>query len=262
MTAVVPLLNLTMPGFGIETLGHLVRSLSWPRAGVHLALVGRRPRGWRRAAAWCRRACRRREDRLHRLAEGSLSAADAKRVLGRLGLHGHWLESDEVMRKLRLELRPELPLAIIARILISPRTLPEPGGDWLNLHPGLLPGCAGASPAPYIFLDRVGGCTIHRMAAQVDAGSIVELAPMPGPLGADIGEYFFERLPVRAAGRLADLLRRRGAGQARPELGAPGVQVLRHCSSKRLAADRRLDWRWNAERLCAGFARWPLATGT
>lgn len=249
MTASGPLLILTMPGFGIQVLRHLVLAAAWPQDGVTIALVGERPPRWRRAAAWSRRAWQRPEDRLHPMADGTLMAHDAERFLQTQGRSWCWLASDDAVREQRARLQPALTVTITSRILFSARTLANGGGDWLNVHPGLLPEYAGAAPAPFMFFDGVGGCTIHVMAAKVDAGAPVDRAPMSGPLGRDGAEYFFERLPVHTAGRLAAMLSAWAVGEAWPRADTLAPQVLRQCSSRRLAAARRLDWSWSSERM-------------
>jgi len=249
------LLILTMPGFGIETLRHLVDHPAWPVEGVTVDLVGQRPPAWRRAAAWVRRALQQPADRLHPLADGTLAAGAAERFLRQQHLAWQWLPDDEAVRHRRAMLRPGLTLTITSRVLFSARTLADWPGDWFNVHPGLLPYYAGASPGPYMFADGVGGCTIHRMAARVDAGTVLECAPMSEPLGEDGGAYFFERLPVHTAARVGALLERWQAGESWTESPQPDPSALRYCSSKRLAHDRQLDWRWQPQRM----VRWVSA---
>ncbi|MBL8349980.1 MAG: hypothetical protein JNL87_06660 [Burkholderiaceae bacterium] len=246
---------LTMPGFGIETLRHLVAHPAWSPLGVEVGLVGPRPPAWRRAAAWIRRAVQRPADRLHALADGTLAAGAAERFLRRQPIDWRWLPDDEAVRQRRAALRPALTLTITSRVLFSARTLDDTAGDWLNVHPGLLPDYAGASPGPYMFADGVGGCTIHRMAARIDAGAVIDRAPMAEPLGHDGGSYFFQRLPGHTAARVGALLQRWRAGDAIAESGPIDPAALRHCSSRRLARDRRLDWQWSAQRL----VRWVSA---
>lgn len=238
-----PLLILTMPGFGVETLRHLVRWPRWPSLDVIVALIGARPPAWRFAAARLRRNCMRPEDRIHLLADATVCSRTAERWLGEIGWPPQWLADDGQVRRLRLAMRPALTLTLTSRILFSARTLQEPGGDWLNVHPGLLPEYAGAAPGPYMFFDGVGGITIHHMALKVDAGAIVDRAPNAEPLGDDVGEYFFGRLPAHTAARLQSLL---GGWLDSGKLpAAPAAQAgpLHHCTSARLAADRQLDWR-------------------
>jgi methionyl-tRNA formyltransferase len=250
-----PLLVLTMPGFGIEALRHLVAHPAWPEQAVEVGLVGPRPPAWRRIAACARRALQRPADRLHPLADGTLAAGAAERFLRDRHIAWRWLPDDDAVRQWRAMRRPALTLTLTSRVLFSARTLDDTPGDWLNVHPGLLPEYAGASPGPYMFLDGVGGCTIHRMAVRVDAGALIDRAPMPLPLGEDGGIYFFQRLPVHTAARVGALLQRWRAGERWTESPAPDPAALRHCSSKRLARERRLDWRWPAQRL----VRWVAA---
>jgi len=188
------------------------------------------------------------------MADGALSAGAAEKWLRGSGASWQWAADDGEVRALRLHLQPQLTLTITSRVLFSARTLAEPAGLWFNVHPGLLPEYAGASPAPYMYLDGVGGCTIHEMVERIDAGAVIDLAPMAGDLGPDVGEYFFHRLPVHTAQRTAALIERWRLGAPIPRLPAMG-RALRHCSSSRLAVDRRLDWRWPAPRL----ERWVRA---
>jgi methionyl-tRNA formyltransferase len=247
MTASSRLLVLTMPGFGIATLQHLVSLPQWRYMDVHVGVIGPRPASWRRCAAWLRYHARARNDRVHRLTDASLCVASSERFLRRSGAAWQWLGSDDEVRSLRSVLRPALTLTITSRIVFTARTLAEPGGAWFNVHPGLLPDYAGASPAPYMFLDGIGGCTIHQMAERVDAGAVVDLAPMEGEVGRDGGEYFFERLPVHTARRVATLIDR--WHREAPLATVPLRSTLRHCTKARLAFDRRLDWCWPAPRL-------------
>ena len=202
-----------------------------------------------------RRWLRQPADRLHPLADGTLAAARAEAWLRQSCLPWRWLADDEAVAQHRASIRPALTLTITSRILFSERSLNAASGDWFNVHPGLLPRYAGASPGPYMFLDGVGGCTIHRMAVRVDAGSVIDHAPLAQPLGDDGAHYFFEQLPVHTAGRIACLLGHWRTGEPWPVLAPPDPSALRHCSSKRLAHDRRLDWRLAPARV----ARWVVA---
>jgi len=248
------LLVLTMPGFGVATLQHLATLPVWRGLDVCVALVGARPSRWRRLAAKLRRLSQVRSDSLHSMAVGALSAGPAEHWLRGSGALWQWAVDDSEVHALRLRLQPQLTLTITSRVLFSPRTLAEPASPWFNVHPGLLPDYAGASPAPYMYLDGVGGCTIHEMVERVDAGAVIDLAPMAGDLGPEVGAYFFDRLPVHTAQRVAALIERWRVEAPIPRLPATG-RALRHCSSSRLAADRRLDWRWPAQRL----ERWVRA---
>jgi methionyl-tRNA formyltransferase len=254
VTAPHRLLVLTMPGFGVATVQHLATLPAWRGLDVCVALVGARPPRWRRLAAKLRRLSQMESDSVHWMAVGALSAGPAERWLRDSGALWQWAADDSEVHALRLRLQPQLTLTITSRVLFSPRTLAEPAGLWFNVHPGLLPDYAGASPAPYMYLDGVGGCTIHEMVERIDAGAMIDLAPMAEDLGPEVGTYFFQRLPAHTARRVAALIERWRVEAPIPRLSATG-RALRHCSSSRLAADRRLDWRWPARRL----ERWVRA---
>ena len=247
------LLVLTMPGFGVETLRRLELDPRWPTGSLIVAMIGRRPSWVRWLAARARLRWRNLRHPLGSFADGALAAMRARRWLASRGREGAWLARDEDVRRARLAWRPDLTLTITSRIIFSDATLSSGGGDWLNVHPGLLPLYAGASPVPYMFLDGNAGCTIHRMVTGVDAGAVVDSARIEGDLGADGGVLLYELLPRLAAARIVEVLQRWRAGTL--ESRVQDVGALRHRSSAQLQRDRRLDWSWDASLL----ARWVRA---
>jgi methionyl-tRNA formyltransferase len=242
------LLILTMPGFGATATRHLLDLPACRELDVHVALVGTPPARWRRLAAWLRHHARAPGDRVHPLADATLSASPTERWLHQADVTWQWAADDNEVRALRQRLLPELTLTITSRVLFSARTLAEPGGTWLNVHAGLLPDYAGASPAPYMFMDGVGGCTIHEMVERIDAGAVIDLAPMEGDLGPTVGDYYFHRLPMHTARRVAGVIERWRIGTLTCESQTTG-RPLHHRSSSRLASDRQLNWRWPAQRV-------------
>ncbi len=168
------LLVLTMPGFGIETLRRLELDPRWPAASVIVGMIGPRPDWLRWLAARARLQWRELRHPLAEFAEGAVAGMRARRWLESRRREVVWLERDEDVRLARLAWQPALTLTVTSRIIFTEPTLNSGDGDWLNVHPGLLPDYAGASPAPYMFLDRRAGCTIQRMAAGVDAGAVVD----------------------------------------------------------------------------------------
>lgn len=250
-----PLLILTMPGFGTETLRRLAALPEWSAQDVKVGLIGSRPPQWRCAAAALRRIIQPAPKRLHALAESTLAARPAETWLRASGLSWCWLADDAAVARHRAQVAPGLTLTITSRVLFSQQSLNATPGDWFNVHPGLLPEYAGAAPGPYMFLDGLGGCTIHRMTRDVDAGTVIDRAPLESALGEDGADYFFGQLPAHTAARVAKVLRLWRTGAAWPEGPSLAPDQLRHCSSARLARDRQLDWRCAAERI----ARWVAA---
>lgn len=248
-----PLLVLTMHGFGVETLRRLDADPQWPSASVVVGVIGRRP-GWARAWAARVRLWWRGPKHPHAWrAEGALAGHDAARWLASRNYRCHWVATDDDVRRLRTAVAPDLTLTITSRIIFSEQTLAAGRGDWLNVHPGLLPDYAGASPVPYMFIDRRAGCTIHRMAVGVDAGAIVDTAALAGDLGADGGALLYERLPGLAAQRIVAVLEQWRAGRLQSHEQDP--LTLAHRSQAQLRHDRRLRWTMPPESL----VRWVRA---
>jgi methionyl-tRNA formyltransferase len=243
-TASTEVLMLTMPGFGIETLKRLHASPDWRVTDVRVVLIGARPQWTRQVAAWLRLRCTGDSHPRASLADHTLAAAEAARWLEEAGYSFRWLSTDAEVRSLRTQLAPRLTLTITSRLIFSEQTLSCCLNDWWNVHPGILPEYAGASPVPYMYVDRRAGCSIHRMAARVDAGPLLDVAELTGDMGGDGGELLFDRLPELAASRVLALLSIWRSGQTLPELTRSAPLV--HRSAARLARDRRLDWRCDA----------------
>lgn len=249
----IKLLVLTMPGFGLETLRRLHLDPRWPANSVVVGMIGRRP-GWLRwLAARARLLWRGLRHPHAELAEGALAAMQARRWLASRRYECLWLERDEDVRRARAELAPDLTLTITSRVIFTERTVNDGGGEWLNVHPGLLPRYAGASPVPYMFLHGEAGCTIHRMTAGIDAGPVVDSARIDGDLGPDGGTLLYELLPRVAAERIVEVLQRWRDGTLESRSQDPSL--LQHCTSAQLRRDRQLDWSWEAPAL----ARWVHA---
>lgn len=248
-----PLLVLTMPGFGTETLRHLLQLTGWPQEKLIVGLIGEQPTAWRYLAAKCRFLVKKPAHRYAHLVSPTLSARPAEQWLTTHGISWQWLRNDKEVCSYRARLKPALTLTLTSRIIFSANTLQTPVGDWFNIHPGLLPDYAGAVPAPYMFMDGVGGCSIHVMSEQIDAGALVDFAPMQGPLGKDGGEYFFEHLPAHTAQRIAAFTHCWFQGSL--EMHPIEQSKLRFCSSAKLMADRQLDWNWRPSQLL----RWVSA---
>jgi methionyl-tRNA formyltransferase len=249
----IRLLVLTMPGFGIETLRRLDLDPRWPTKSLLVGMIGRPPGPSRWLAACMRLRWRNLRHPRAWLADSALAGMEARRWLASRSYESLWLEQDADVRRVRAAWNPELTLTITSRIIFSELTLNSCSGDWLNVHPGLLPRYAGASPGPYMFFHGRAGCTIHRMSVRIDAGPVVDIAEIDGDLGLDGGDLLYERLPRLAAERIIDVLRRWRSGTLESRTLAPGT--LQNCSSAQLRRDRLLDWSWEA----SGLARWVSA---
>jgi len=249
----IKLLVLTMPGFGVETLRRLDLDPGWPSKSVVVGMIGPRPSRARSFAASVRLRWRNLKHPLAGLAEAALAAMEARRWLASRRYECLWLERDDDVHRARTALAPHLTMTITSRIIFTERTIRSGSGEWLNVHPGLLPDYAGASPVPYMFLHGTAGCTIHRMEAGIDAGPVVDIAQVDGDLGADGGTLLYELLPRLAAERIVEVLQhwRDGTLAFRNQ----DVGALKHWTSAQLRRDRQLNWSWEAPAL----ARWVRA---
>lgn len=241
------ILLITMPGFGLHTLTCLHADPRWLRENVHVCVIGHAPGMARRGAALARLWWQGPPHRLAKLADTTLAASLAARWLADVGYRPTWVHTDAEIAALRRTLQPALTLTISSRIIFSADTLASAPGEWWNVHPGLLPHYAGASPTPYMFADGRAGCSIHRMVGRVDAGPLLDVTELGTDLGRDGGELYFERLPQLAAARLLDLLARWRNGRLVEQSGQTGPLV--HRTSARLQRDRVLHWQQPAGQL-------------
>lgn len=244
---------ITMPGFGVETLKRLHADARWSRQRVHVCAIGSQSAWAKGVAARLRLWLISPPHRLAAAADSTLASRDAQRWFAGNRYLVSWVETDDAVAALRRHVGPSLTITIGSRVIFSQETLANPGTEWWNVHPGLLPMYAGASPCPYMFLDGRAGCSIHRMAARVDAGPLLDRAELSGDLGRDGGELYFERLPALAAERLLEMLDQWRSGTIKTQPQDP--RELVHRSAARLRCDRVLRWHLPAERI----QRWVLA---
>lgn len=249
---------LTMPGFGARVLEELF-SLEMVgnyrfRAGI---IGGSKIRWMSRLRASIKRAIFPKDSYIQ-FRDTVLSATHLSEVLKRNNVLYESVHDDGDVRGLINTYRPDLILTITSRIVYSPQTILSTSCPWLNVHPGILPKYAGAAPAPYMYMDSLGGSTIHVMAEEIDAGAIVDCASFSGELGKNVGEYFFEILPAFVAGRITFVLSQ--WENATLKYMQQDASKLEYCTNVRLAHDRLINWYMESETVLKWIrSLYPLA---
>jgi methionyl-tRNA formyltransferase len=125
-----------------------------------------------------------------------------------------------------LELEPDAMLSSCFPEILRGRALRLPRLGCFNLHPSALPALRGPAPLFWLFRSAfaLGGVTLHRMTASVDAGPIVAQRLFPRPDGMTRTEVL--RLCAELAAELSlDLVDRLEAGRSddraqQPELSS------------------------------------------
>jgi methionyl-tRNA formyltransferase len=89
--------------------------------------------------------------------------------------------------------RPDLLLSLGFRRRVGEAVLDRLPGRALNIHPALLPACAGPTPSLSLLLDdafaEAGGATLHLMDPTLDGGPIIARRALAPPFPADALGY-------------------------------------------------------------------------
>ena len=247
----IRLLVLTMPGFGLETLRRLDLDPRWPANSLLVGMIGRRPGCY---AGWLLRALVVARPKAPRAGSQTLPLQLSRPVVGwRLDATNASGSKGTQTCDGCVRIGSRTDFTITSRVIFTELTLNDIRGEWLNVHPGLLPRYAGASPVPYMFLDGAAGCTIHRMTAGVDAGPVVDEAESMAISGPTAGLCSTNSCPVWPPNGLSKSCS--DGATAHSSRGRQDASALHHCTSAQLRRDRQLDWSWEAPVL----ARWVHA---
>ena len=156
-------------------------------------------------------------------------AQPAKQVAERLGI--------PVLQPERLGPEVDLPaetVVVAAYGLLIPPSLLE-RGNWLNVHPSLLPRWRGAAPVERAIMagDTETGVTIHETVEALDAGPIAAQRAFPIGPDDDAGVVFARAAEV-AAELLDDVLADEPTFEPQPEEGVTYAEKI-------APADREVD---------------------
>jgi methionyl-tRNA formyltransferase len=157
------------------------------------------------------------------------AAPPAKEIAERLGI--------PVLQPERLGPEVELPadtIVVAAYGLLIPPSLLE-RGNWLNVHPSLLPRWRGAAPVERAIMagDTETGVTIHETVEKLDAGPVAAQRAFPIGSDDDAGAVFARAAEV-AAELLDDVLAGEPGFEPQPEEGVTYAEKI-------VPADRELD---------------------
>lgn len=153
-------------------------------------------------------------------------------------------------------------IAVVAYGKILPQPildLPEKG--CVNIHASVLPKLRGSGPVQWSILNGFSetGVTAMYMAAEMDAGDIIEIRKTPiDPL--ENSQELMDRLAVIGGGLLSDTLRRMESGKVVGTPQDPSQVTFAPMLTKEMSP---IDWNrsaWEVSCQVRGLNPWPVAT--
>ena len=171
-------------------------------------------------------------------------------LASRLGLRpwsARRVREPDFARELR-EKGPELLLNVHSLYIVPPAVLQVPRLGAFNLHPGLLPACAGLNApswAIYHGWER-HGVTLHRMEAGIDTGAVVFQEAFPVE-AADSGLGLALRCAQKGVGLIKKMLELVDAGEPLPSVAQDRTQ--RRYFGREVPQGGRIDWNAPARRI-------------
>lgn len=192
-----------------------------------------------------------------------LSMPEVKQVALEAGLPVYQpagFKDSETVQTLR-ELRPDV-IAVVAYGKILPQqVLDIPALGCVNIHASVLPQLRGSGPVQWAILkgmDETGVTAMH-MAAEMDAGDIIEIRKTPiQPL--ENAQSLLDRLAEIGGGLLCDTLRALEAGTASRTPQDAGQATYAPMLTKDLCP---VDWTRSSREIVdhvRGLDPWPVAT--
>jgi len=158
-------------------------------------------------------------------------------------------------------LAPELIVVAAYGRILPDDILACPPLGCINVHSSLLPKYRGAAPINWAVLngEEVTGVTIMYMAAELDAGDIIEARATPIDPDETV-EFLYDRLAPLGAGLLAETVYKIGAGTAKRTPQDHSKATLAPMLSRELSP---MEWSREARQLhnqVRGLIPWPAAT--
>lgn len=158
-------------------------------------------------------------------------------------------------------LRPDVIAVVAYGKLLPQRVLDIPALACINIHASVLPQLRGSAPVQWAILNGMAstGVTAMYMAAEMDAGDIIEIRETPIEPEENSAQLM-ARLAVIGAGLLCDTLRAVECGTAKRTPQEHEKATLAPMLTKALSP---VDFSCPAQEICnrvRGLDPWPVAT--
>ena len=169
-------------------------------------------------------------------------------------------KDDAVVEELRA-LKPDLILVVAYGRILPQRVLDIPPLGCVNLHASVLPALRGSAPVQWAILNGLDetGLTAMYMAAEMDAGDIIEVRKTPiDPM--ETSAELMDRLAAIGAGLLSDTVRHIADGTVTRTPQDESQVTFAPMLSKDMAP---IDWSATARQIVdhvRGLIPWPVAT--
>lgn len=167
---------------------------------------------------------------------------------------------DEVVEQLRA-LQPDVILVVAYGKILPQCVLDIPKYGCINIHASVLPALRGSGPVQWSILNGMDetGVTAMYMAAEMDAGDIIEIRKTPiEPM--ETTEELMARLAVIGAELLSDTVRNITAGTLTRTPQDPSLVTYAPMLHKSMSP---IDWNRTAREIVdhvRGLIPWPVAT--
>ncbi len=168
--------------------------------------------------------------------------------------------SEETVEQLRI-LKPDVCAVVAYGRILPQKVLDIPAFGCINIHASILPQYRGSAPYQWAVLDGLTetGVTAQRMALEMDAGDVIDVAKTPIGENETAGELL-DKLAVLGA----DLLSRTLTGVSKGSVAAvpqdPAKVTFAPMLDKTMCP---IDWNKTAQQVhnqVRGLHPWPVAT--
>ena len=167
---------------------------------------------------------------------------------------------EETVEQLRA-LRPDVCAVVAYGRILPQKVLDVPTFGCMNIHASLLPQYRGSAPYQWAVLDGLAetGVTAQRMALEMDAGDVIDVAKTPIGENETAGELL-DKLAVLGADLLSRTLAKFAEGKVESQPQDPEKVTFAPMLDKTMCP---IDWTKTARQVhnqVRGLHPWPVAT--
>ena len=168
--------------------------------------------------------------------------------------------ADETVEELRA-LKPDICAVVAYGRILPQKVLDVPTYGCINIHASILPQYRGSAPYQWAVLDglKETGVTAQRMALEMDAGDIIDVAKTPIGENETAGEVL-DKLAVLGADLLSNTLKKVEMGTVTATPQDPAGISFAPMLDKSMCP---IDWSKTAQQVhnhVRGLHPWPVAT--